>query len=160
MAKRCGGCLHSPQDDRHVSAISRAQDAPFRKHRPRRNSAETQPASELYRPADLMPTFAYRGCRLVSVTDPYVRNLGFLSPFFHVAPQLYSLLQICHYNYNCFTNSFNLQLCVFTSLLVRASNGERFPSSGFPNCLRPHLPASQSNSSHNDYTAAVLQGSN
>jgi hypothetical protein len=35
------------------------------------------PASELYRPSDrrlsakLVPTFAYRGCRVVSATDPY-----------------------------------------------------------------------------------------
>jgi hypothetical protein len=41
-------------------------------------------ASELYRPSDrrlsarLMPTFADRGCHVVSVTDPYGRTLGFL----------------------------------------------------------------------------------
>jgi hypothetical protein len=40
--------------------------------------------SELYRPsyhrlsAKLVPTFADRGCRVVSVTDPYGRILGFL----------------------------------------------------------------------------------
>jgi hypothetical protein len=41
-------------------------------------------ASELYRPSDrslsakLLPTFADRGCHVVSVTDPYGRILGFL----------------------------------------------------------------------------------
>jgi hypothetical protein len=41
-------------------------------------------ASELYRPSDrhlsakLVPTFADRGCHVVSVTDPYGRNLEFL----------------------------------------------------------------------------------
>jgi hypothetical protein len=41
-------------------------------------------ASELYRPSDhrlsakLVPTFADRGCRVVSVTNPYCRILGFL----------------------------------------------------------------------------------
>jgi hypothetical protein len=57
-------------------------------------------ASELYRPSDrrlstkLVPTFADRGCRVVSATDPYGRILGFLNRcryfFFQVAPQLYS----------------------------------------------------------------------
>jgi hypothetical protein len=56
-------------------------------------------ASELYLPRDLrlsmkiMPTFADRWCNVVSVTDPYGRNLGFLDRsryfFFQVAPQLY-----------------------------------------------------------------------
>jgi hypothetical protein len=40
------------------------------------------------------PTFADRGCHVVSVTDPYGRTLGFLDRslffFFQVAPQLYS----------------------------------------------------------------------
>jgi hypothetical protein len=41
-------------------------------------------ASELYRPSDrrflakLVPTFAVRGCHVVSVTDPYGSILGFL----------------------------------------------------------------------------------
>jgi hypothetical protein len=41
-------------------------------------------ASELYRPgyrrslAKLVPTFADRGCHVVSVTDPYGRIIGFL----------------------------------------------------------------------------------
>jgi CBS-domain-containing membrane protein len=41
-------------------------------------------ASELYRPSDrrfsakLVPTFADRGCHMVSVTDPYGGILGFL----------------------------------------------------------------------------------
>jgi hypothetical protein len=40
------------------------------------------------------PTFADRGCRVVNVTDPYGRILGFLDRcryfFFQAAPQLYS----------------------------------------------------------------------
>jgi hypothetical protein len=41
-------------------------------------------ASELYQPSDRrlsakrLPTFANRGCHVVSVTDPYARILGFL----------------------------------------------------------------------------------
>jgi hypothetical protein len=52
--------------------------------------------SELYRQSDcrfsaeLAPTFGDRGCHVVSVTDPYGRNLGFLDRcryfFFQVAP--------------------------------------------------------------------------
>jgi hypothetical protein len=55
---------------------------------------------ELYRPsgsrfsAKLVPTFADRGCHVVSVTDPYCRVLGFLYRsrylFFQAALQLYS----------------------------------------------------------------------
>jgi hypothetical protein len=57
-------------------------------------------ASEVYRPSDgrlstkLVPTFADRGCHVVSVMDPYSSILGFLDRshyfFFQVAPQLYS----------------------------------------------------------------------
>jgi hypothetical protein len=57
-------------------------------------------ASELYRSSDrrlsanLVPTFADRGCHVVSVTDPYGRTLGFLDRsryiFFQAVPQLYS----------------------------------------------------------------------
>jgi hypothetical protein len=57
-------------------------------------------ANEMYRPSDLhlsaklVPTFADRGCYVVSVTDPYCSILGFLDWsryfFFHVAPQLFS----------------------------------------------------------------------
>jgi hypothetical protein len=58
-----------------------------------------QSASELYRPSDhpsenLVPTFADRRSRVVCVTDPYGRILGFLDQsryfFFQVAPQLYT----------------------------------------------------------------------
>jgi hypothetical protein len=59
-----------------------------------------QSGSELYRPSDrplstkLVPTFADRGCRVVSAMDPYGRILGFLDRIryysFQVAPQLYS----------------------------------------------------------------------
>jgi hypothetical protein len=57
-------------------------------------------ASELYRPSDrrlwakLVPTFADRGCRVVSAADPYGSILDFLDRsrycFFQVASQLYS----------------------------------------------------------------------
>jgi hypothetical protein len=51
-------------------------------------------------------------------------------------------------------SSLDFSACyVFTSLLVTASNSGRSPSSGFPNCLRPQLPASHSNSSQ------ILNGS-
>jgi hypothetical protein len=60
----------------------------------------SESASELYRPSDRrlsakwLPTFADKGCHVVSVTDPYGRILGFLDRsryfFFQVAPQLYS----------------------------------------------------------------------
>jgi hypothetical protein len=45
----------------------------------------SESATELYRPsgcrlsARLVPTFAERGCHVVSVTDPYCRILGFLA---------------------------------------------------------------------------------
>jgi hypothetical protein len=44
----------------------------------------SESASELYRPSDRrssakwVPTFADRGCHVISVTDPYGRILGFL----------------------------------------------------------------------------------
>jgi hypothetical protein len=54
----------------------------------------------LYRPSDrvfsakLVPTFANRGCHAFSMTDPFVRILGFIDRdcyfFLKVAPQLYS----------------------------------------------------------------------
>jgi hypothetical protein len=57
-------------------------------------------ASELYQPSDpsllakLVTCSSNRGCRVVSVTDPYGRNLGFLDRsryfFFKVAPRVYS----------------------------------------------------------------------
>jgi hypothetical protein len=53
-------------------------------------------ASELCRPSDrrlsakLVPNFADRGCHVVSVTDPYGRNLGFLDRDCYVFFQLYS----------------------------------------------------------------------
>jgi hypothetical protein len=43
---------------------------------------------------NVVPTFADRGCCVVSITDPHGRILGFLDRsryyFFKVAPQLYS----------------------------------------------------------------------
>jgi hypothetical protein len=57
--------------------------------RPRWDQCQTQTpwsesASEVYRPSDRrlsakwLPTFADKGCHVVSVTDPYDRTLGFL----------------------------------------------------------------------------------
>jgi hypothetical protein len=46
--------------------------------------SESESASELYRPSDRrfsakwLPTFADKGCHVVSVMDPYGRILGFL----------------------------------------------------------------------------------
>jgi hypothetical protein len=66
----------------------------------KKKSPWPESASELYRPSDrrlsakIVPTFADRGCHVVSVTDPYGRILDFLDRnrylFFQVAPQLYS----------------------------------------------------------------------
>jgi hypothetical protein len=42
---------------------------------------------------ELVPTFTYRECHVVSVTNPYGRNLSFLDRgryFLQVAPELYS----------------------------------------------------------------------
>jgi hypothetical protein len=60
----------------------------------------TDKTNKLHRPSDrrlsakLVPTFADRGCRVVSATDPHGHILGFLDRsryyFFQVAPQLYS----------------------------------------------------------------------
>jgi hypothetical protein len=54
----------------------------------------TIPTSDRRLSAKLMPTFADIGYHVVSVTDPYDRNLGFLDRnryfFFQVAPHLYS----------------------------------------------------------------------
>jgi hypothetical protein len=68
-----------------------------------RNKKQTswpESVSELYRPSDrrlsvkIVPTFADKGCLMVSVADPYGQILGFLDRnryfFFQVAPQLYS----------------------------------------------------------------------
>jgi hypothetical protein len=66
----------------------------------RSGSPWSESASELYRPSDrclpmkLVPTFADRGCSVISVTDPYSRILGILDRsryfFCQVAPQMYS----------------------------------------------------------------------
>jgi hypothetical protein len=54
---------------------------------------QTNLPSDRRLPAKLVPTFADRGCQVVSVTDPYGRMLGFLDRsryfFFQVAPQFY-----------------------------------------------------------------------
>jgi hypothetical protein len=67
----------------------------FLKETPRPESA-----SELYRPSDrrlsakLVPTIADRECHVVSMTDPYGRNLGLLDRsryfVFQVIPQMCS----------------------------------------------------------------------
>jgi hypothetical protein len=65
-----------------------------------KNPPWPESASELDRPSDrrfstkLVPTFTDKRCHVVSVTNPYGRNLHFLDRsryfFFQVAPQLYS----------------------------------------------------------------------
>jgi hypothetical protein len=70
-----------------------------------------------------------------------------------------------HSGYYSYTYHYTLQFIVthtsiyshvFTSrCLVTAPNGGRSPSSGFPNCPRPQLQASNSNS-NSDWTATVL----
>jgi CBS-domain-containing membrane protein len=72
---------------------------PYRSKKLKLKTPWPESARELYRPSDrrlsakLLPTFADRGCHVVSVTDPYGRILGFLDRsryfFFQVAPQLY-----------------------------------------------------------------------
>jgi hypothetical protein len=64
------------------------------------NAPCPESASELYRSSDrrlsakVVPTFAYRVCHVVSVTDHYGRILDFIDRsryvFFQVAPQLFS----------------------------------------------------------------------
>jgi hypothetical protein len=66
----------------------------------RKQTPWPESARELYRPIDrrlspkLLPTFADRGCCMVSTTHPYGRILGFpgWSPYYfsQVTPQLYS----------------------------------------------------------------------
>jgi hypothetical protein len=57
---------------------------------PRKKTPWPESANELYRPSDrrlsakLVPTFADRGCHVVSVTDPYGCILGFLYRLCHV----------------------------------------------------------------------------
>jgi hypothetical protein len=57
---------------------------------PRANYTEQTAASS----AKIVPTFADRGCHVISATDPHSRIFGFLDwsryYFFHVVPQLYS----------------------------------------------------------------------
>jgi hypothetical protein len=77
------------------------------------NTPWPESESELYRPSDrrlsakLEPTCEDRGCHVVSVTNPYGCNLGFLDRsryfLFQVAPQLYSwgcyswsFVDMCH----------------------------------------------------------------
>jgi hypothetical protein len=65
----------------------------------RKETPWPESASKLYRPSDrqlsakLVPNFAGRGCHVVSMTDLYGRNHGFLNWsryfFFQVALQLY-----------------------------------------------------------------------
>jgi hypothetical protein len=54
--------------------------------------------------------------------------------------------------------STNKVLSVFTSrCLIAASNGDRSPSSGFPNCLRPQLPASHFRICNSELTQPTTQ---
>jgi glycine/D-amino acid oxidase-like deaminating enzyme len=72
--ERMGGRIHTIPYGKHFVVIKLNQ-TPW-----------SESASELYRPSDsrlsakLLPTFACRGCHVISVTDPYGRILilGFL----------------------------------------------------------------------------------
>jgi hypothetical protein len=56
----------------------------LRFHKQKKQTPWSESASELYRPSDCrlsakgLPTFADKGCHVVSVTVPYGRILGFL----------------------------------------------------------------------------------
>jgi hypothetical protein len=103
----------------------------------KKNASWTESASELYRPNNhrllkkLVPTFADRGCNVVSVTDPYGRNFGIVYRsrdfFFQVAPQLYSRgwvdhreineLFICYWERNMVFRTLNFNTSTLDSLL-------------------------------------------
>jgi hypothetical protein len=57
------------------------------------SASKLYPSSGRRLSAKLVPTFADRGCHVVSATEPYGRILGFLDRssyfLFHIAPQLY-----------------------------------------------------------------------
>jgi hypothetical protein len=92
-----GFLLPATQD---VDAIIRASRVPHAKQKVDYKKKNKKPtpwpwsASDLRLSAKLIPTFADRGCCVVSTTDPYGRVHGFLYRsryfFFQVAPQLYS----------------------------------------------------------------------
>jgi hypothetical protein len=79
-----------------------------------------QPDNKLNPPSDrrlstkLVPTFAYRGCRVVRTTDPYGRILGFLD-----RPHLYLLFFILmfFFLYLCLLFFFPVKLNLFLSLI-------------------------------------------
>jgi hypothetical protein len=84
------GCIQ-----RNASILSYSQEV-----RKRLKTPWPESASELCRPSDrclsakIVPTFADRGCHVVSFTDPYDRIHDFLDRsryfFFEIAPQFYS----------------------------------------------------------------------
>jgi hypothetical protein len=87
----------------HIGLKNRGSCVTFAVSRRRQTNKQTpwsESASELYRPSDRrfsakwLPTFADKGCYVVSVTDPYGSILGFLDRsryfFYQVANQLYS----------------------------------------------------------------------
>jgi hypothetical protein len=70
-----------------VSGFLRCGSGTTIRHKNNKNQTPwPESVSEIYRssdrslPAKLVPTIADRGCHVVSVTDPYGRNLGFLEP--------------------------------------------------------------------------------
>jgi hypothetical protein len=72
-----------PQEGIHHTISFLSHDTRY-EHIPKQQNPWPEPVSKLYRPSDchlmakLVPTFADRRCRMVSVTDPYSRILGFL----------------------------------------------------------------------------------
>jgi hypothetical protein len=82
----------------------------------------------------------------------------------------YRSLTTSNYEHNRFTNSHTLEFfrahsyvfsvcCVFTSLLVTASNGGRSPSPGFPIYHQPQLPAPNTNISQRLHRSSSLTNS-
>jgi hypothetical protein len=87
-----GNCLRGLRDSVYHSTVSESLNLETMHFRTYVDTIKTnkkktpwpESASELYRLRDrrlsakLVPTFADRGCHIVSVTDPYGRILGFL----------------------------------------------------------------------------------
>jgi hypothetical protein len=83
-----GSCYLFPPDECMIMPWNRPQHpsckSPYSYYSWHHSTPWSESASELYRPsnrrmsAKWLPTFADKGCHVVSVTDPYGRILGFL----------------------------------------------------------------------------------
>jgi hypothetical protein len=79
---------------------------------------------ELYRPSDsclsakLVSTFADRGCHVVSVTNPYSRNLGFYMPGFRIRTNVLTLKA----RWLLYTIPYNIiKLCILPRVCICVS---------------------------------------